>query len=98
MKHRPLSHALAFAPSAGSCSPAGVIRMLCERCRMGKACICGKTIHERHQLDGMPWMFNCSECSRATTMSNSDWPLYLGAATGVLYLIIMLVILFGGLK
>lgn len=71
--------------------------MLCERCRMGKACICGKSIHERHQLDGMPWTFNCPDCVKPPA-SSSDWPLYLGAASGVLYLIMMLVILFGGLK
>lgn len=65
---------------------------------MGKACICGKSIHERHQLDGMPWTFNCPDCVKPPAKSSSDWPLYLGAASGVLYLIMMLVILFGGLK
>lgn len=29
---------------------------------MNKACVCGKSFHERHQLDGLPWKLDCSDC------------------------------------
>lgn len=35
---------------------------VCAVCRMKKFCVCGKTLHERHRLDGIGFKRNCDDC------------------------------------